>query len=169
MRLFDKIILCLAESGRISLKDLGEKYNEDEEFVEACMNSRGVQEFQYASEWLKSDADFILKWVSKKPEILEYCADIVYDRYLDNLTVYQEKEIKTFWFALMCCRAHTGAYKYIDDESAKMYYDAVKGGKTYKGEYHGETEIIKLENDRDYLDTLLYVRYGIVKSGLNLL
>lgn len=163
MGLFEKIKLNMARNGKISLKDCDVKYGFDENFVEACIQGRGVEEFQYASEWLRTDANFILKMIEKYPEIIEHCSEEIYDRYNDEKGLLIEKEMDKFFFQVLCCKKNLKVYRFLDNESAKRYMEAVKEEKVVSGEYHGEKKFLAFQNSEFAIDRLNNIRYDIVK------
>lgn len=166
MGLLNKIGLSLANRGLLKLKDWQDKFGDDEEFVEACIEGRGIEEFQYAGSWLKSDAKFILKMVRKHPKILQYCDDIIYDRYFGSDCLFEEREVDPLLFAAMCCDENINAFKYISEDSSRQYLDCVQHSTSVKGEFQGEQINIELNNEKDWFDVLLYIRHDIVKCGL---
>ena len=61
MGLLYKLQLRLAKFGVKSLKDSNDKLRDSEQFVQTCIETYGEDQFQFASERLRSDAEFILK------------------------------------------------------------------------------------------------------------
>ncbi len=165
MSLFDGIRLNMLRSGNLSLKNLPISYGFDEKFVEAALLGNGCEEFKYASDWLKSDAEFILKMLGKYPGILEHAASVIIDRYKDESGILREKEMDGFLFAAMCCSRNVESYKYLTQKDAERYLECVKESKSVVGEYHGEEKEVSLAYTEFYVDRLKRIRYGITKMG----
>ena len=165
MGLLNKIRLSLAKSGAIKLEKHTNTYGFDEDFVESCIEGKGAEQFKYASDWLREDADFILKLVNKYPEVVQYCSDVVFDRFNDENGVLREEKVDKFFFLAMCCEKNLRVYKYVDKNFALDYMQAVKEGRTISGTYQGKEHSIVLENSEFVINKLLNIKYDIVKCG----
>ena len=163
MVLFDKIRLLKAKSGKLKLKDWNHKYGNDEDFVQACVIGSGAQEIEFASERLKGDADFILKLVQINPEVLKFCNNKIYDRFVQDIVVYEELELDKLFFAAKCCAVNSKSFKYLSEDVAKKYLALVKNSEDIVGVYHGKKEIISIPKGELAFDRLLNIRYDIVK------
>ncbi len=163
MGLLEQIRLNKARNGKISLKDCAVRDTFNEKFVEACIQGNGAEEFEYASEWLRTDADFILRMIKDYPEVIRYIDDIVIDRYKNEIGILAEKEMDKFFFLTLCCKKNLRVFRYLDDENATRYMNAVKREEIIKGEYRGEKQEIALQYDDFIVDRLLNIRYDIIK------
>ncbi len=164
MKLFDKIRLNLALKGKIKLKEWKDRYGDDETFVEAFVAGNECEEFQHASYRLRTDAEFIMKMVKKYPGILEYCEDVIYDRYIEDGMLI-EREMNKLFFAALCCSKNVFSFKYFDSDLADAYFDCVENSVKLIDRYHGEKQTIELIGDEYNINKLLNARYDIVKFG----
>ena len=165
MELFDKIRLSLIKRGVLSLSKLDSDCCDDEEFVEEAIKAKGIQEFQHAGSWLRSDAEYILKLVEKYPQVVQYCDKIVYDRYIKDQVWIEEIELDKVFFAALCCEKNITSFKYLDEASARGYMELVKSKGKIVDSFHGKEKVVDFANeDEDKVDLLNYIRYDIVKT-----
>ncbi len=156
-------LLYLAEIGVKSLKNSNDNLKDSEQFVETCINIYGEEEFQFASERLRSDAEFILKFVKKHPKILKFCQPKIYDSYIEDDFIIVEEPMDELLFATKCCNENIEAFRYLPQSAALKYYRAVKSGVEVVGEYHGKEESYKLRNDKEFLHGIEFLRFGILR------
>ena len=79
--------------GNNKLENATLEQRDNETFVVNCVVKNGVDELMNASSRLKSDAKFILDLVRVCPECLNECADVLFDRYVQN----------GYWQKIVCC------------------------------------------------------------------
>jgi len=163
MGLVDRVRINLIRCGKLSLSELSFDHKFDENFVEDCIAAGGAEQFYHASDWLRSDAKFILKLIEKHPEVLAHCEDVIFDRYDDETGSMKEVELDKFFFIALCCEKNLRAYKFIPEKVAIEYMNAVKESKTITGEFNGKEKVIQLVNDEFNIDRLLNIRYDIIK------
>lgn len=160
--------LKMAKIGLKSMRNANEDLRDSEEFVKSCINAKGVKEFKLASDRLKSDAEFILTIVKNHPEILQYCAKDIYDRYVDvSFIVVEDQLVDEMIFAIKCLNENIESFKYLPRSIAYKYYRASKNGETVVGNYHGKQESYTLNKDADYLQTIQNIRFGAVECDFN--
>ena len=128
----------LARYGRISLSKLDDEKCDDLEIVSRCVKNFGPGQFMYASDWLKSDADSILRLIEIEPAIINYCADVVYDRYVDQDFVVKEEEVDAIAFASKCVHASEYAFSCLPIKYAKPYYKAFLKKDPVTACFHGK-------------------------------
>ncbi len=72
MRNKKRIVLASVEAFPMSLKDVPTQFQDDEEIVEVATRRSQGEAFQFASERLRKDKNFIIKFIEDVPAIMEY-------------------------------------------------------------------------------------------------
>ena len=93
---------------------------DNEIFVANCIAKNGAAEFANASDRLKSDAKFVLGLVKTCPECLNSCADVLFDRYVQDGEMI-EQPVDNKLFAALCCEENVEAFKYLAKIDARQY------------------------------------------------
>ncbi len=164
-----KLQLKLVKMGLKSLGNANDKFRDSEQFVETCIDEYGIQEFKYASKRLRSDAEFILKYVKEYPYILEFCEEDIIDFYVDDNFIVVEKPMDKLLFAIKCCDENIEAFRYLSETDAFKYYSAAKNGAEIVGKYHGREERHLFNGGEEFLRDIEFVRFGVIQTDFSFL
>ena len=91
LRLIEKLINRLAKIGLVGIEGADEELRDSEQYIRKVIQKKGADKFQYASKYIRSDAEFILSMVKDYPEILEHCNSEIYDRYMKDCFMVEEE------------------------------------------------------------------------------
>ena len=163
MRLINKIRFKLADRGLIALKNAPAELKENAEFVTKVLQTRGAEEFLYAGDCLRSDADYILSRVYDMPEILAYCAEVIYDWYMEDIDTFVGQPVDLTVFTAQCCEKNELAIEYLPINAAIEYYETAVINGTVVGTYHGKRYEKKLNVSDTGIAYMLLVRPEIGK------
>ena len=159
---FEKLSFKMAKTGMLSARNASKKLQDDAAFIRVCVLTRGGEEIGFASDRLKSDADFILGLVKKSPDVLDFCSDVVYDRYEteDGLV---EKEVDSMDFISLCCCVDEDLILYFSEDLIGKYYEYIQTQEQLSCDFHGKKVPIDIQLIRYELQWIEDVMPQLVK------
>lgn len=144
-RLIEKIINKLAKIGLVGIEGADEELRDNEQYIRKVIRKKGADKFKYASKYIRSDAEFILSMVEEYPEILEHCNSEIYDRYMKDCFMVEEKQMDMIVFADLCYSKNEFSIAYLPYELVEKYISCKKDGVIIKSFYQGKPYEKKLE------------------------
>ena len=144
-RLLEKLFNKLSKIGLAGIECADDNLRSNEDYVRKVIKNKGVHKFYYASDFLKSDAEFILSMVEEFPGILEFCDNKIYDRYMPDCFMMEEIEMDPIIFLDMCYIKNDDCLYYFPDDLVINYLNMIKNGEVIKGCYQGKEYEHKLE------------------------
>ena len=138
LRLIEKLINRLAKIGLVGIEGANEELRDSEQYIRKVSQKKGADKFQYASKYIRSDAEFILSMVKDYPEILEHCNSEIYDRYMKDCFMVEEELLDMLIFADLCYQKNDYTLYYFPDDIVCKYLKMLENGETIKGFYNGK-------------------------------
>ena len=157
---------------RIKLKkqEKEKKLNDDFKYVKAQIKKHGAQKFQYASSYIRGDAEYILELVKDYPDVLEYADENIIDRYVSEDGFYIEEEpVDELSFVIKCLEINPLSYFSLEDKYIKQYEQAIKEEKIIKCKLHGKEfdhEVKISENDLILMQEMLTDEENVAKYSV---
>lgn len=143
-RLIEKLINGLAKMGLVGIEGADENLRDSEEYIRKVIKKKGADKFKYASNYLKSDSEFILSLIEKCPEIIQYCRSEIFVRYMKDCFMVEEEPVDILVFADLCYQKNDSILYYFPNDIVSKYLEMLENGETIKGVYKGETYEHKL-------------------------
>ncbi len=152
-RLLEKLLNRLSKIGAVGIENTDDNLRDNEDYVRKVIKKKGAQKFEYASNYLRSDAGFILSLVEEYPDVLEFCKNDIYDRYVKDCFLVEEELMDKLVFVDLCYQKNNDTVLYFSEDIAQQYLKMVQNGEVVRGIYQGkeyEHQLISKEDDLYY-------------------
>ena len=151
MGLVNKLSLLMAKMGCAGLRNASEEDKDNLRYVKAVVKAQGPRSFQFASDFIRSDAESLLEMVTVNSEILHFAKNKIYDRYVKDMVI-EEKEVDKLIFAFKCLEKDTNSLLYFDKCLQKTVVQTLKTKECVEGEFagkHCKIDLINLKQDEN--------------------
>lgn len=145
MGLVNKMSLLMAKIGCAGLRNTSENNKNNLEYVKAVVKNQGPRSFQFASDYIRSDATSILKMVDVNSAILNYTKDVILDRYVDANNEVKENEVDMLLFAVKCLEVDVNSLVYFNEDLQEKVIEVLKSDNFVKGKFAGVPCVINIE------------------------
>jgi len=152
MNLLNKLSVAMARIGLSGLRCTSEEHKDDLCYVKAVVKSQGPKSFQFASDYIRSDARSLIEMVAVNSEILRYAKSEVYDRYVKDMEIIENELVDELTFALMCLESSVNSIVYFNTELQNKVVETIKVQDVYEGRFAGKTCSIYLKKLKENED-----------------
>lgn len=146
MNLLNKLSVGMARIGCAGLRNASKQNKDNLDYVKAVVYAQGARSFQFASDFVRSDANDLIEMVEIDPEILNYKSDIVYDRYIDSIILVEDEVVDPIVFALKCVLKDNISLYYLDKDIQDKVISLIQSNKIYQSTFNGKPFTFKAEN-----------------------
>ena len=156
MGLINKMSLAMAIIGCAGLRNASEENKNNLRYVKAVVKNQGPRSFQFASDYIKSDAQSILEMVKVNSEILKFTSDKIIDRFCVGQYI-SKREVDYIIFAFKCLEKDVNSLLYFEKCLQKTVIQILKTENLVEGEFAGEYCELDLSNLKkdEYLEDVI--------------
>ena len=157
MGLINKMSLAMAIIGCAGLRNASEENKNNLRYVKAVVKNQGPRSFQFASDYIKSDAQSILEMVKVNSGILKFTSDKIIDRFCVGRYI-SKREVDYVIFAFKCLEVDIYSLLYFEDCLKKTVIEILKTQDFVEGEFAGKPCCIDLKSLKqdDELKDMIY-------------
>lgn len=146
MGLVNKLSLLMAKMGCAGLRNASEENKDDLRYVKAVVKAQGPRSFQFASDYIRSDAQSLIEMVGFNPEILSFAKGEIYDRYCVDMAIIEDELVDEVVFALKCLGVDENSFVYFKADLQLKIIELLNTNNTYEGKFAGKPCVIDLTN-----------------------
>lgn len=156
MSLLNKISLAMAKVGCAGLRNASEGNKNNLKYVKAVIKNQGPRSFQFASDYIRSDAQSILELVKVNSEILRFTSEKIIDRFRVGAHT-SKREVDYIIFAFKCLEKDVNSLLYFEKCLQKTVIQILKTENLVEGEFAGEYCELDLSNLKkdEYLEGVI--------------
>ena len=158
MNLLNKLSVAMARAGLSGLRNASEKHKDNLNYVKAVVKGQGPRSFQFASDWIRSDAQSLLEMVEINPEILNHAKDKIFDRYVKDKGIVEE-EVDYNLFALKCLDVDASCMAYFSEDLQNKIIKILNEQEKYEGKFSGKPCVIDLNNLKTKEEMMFVIHY----------
>jgi len=157
MSLLNKLSIAMARIGCSGLRNASEQHKDDLNYVKAVIKAQGPRSFQFASDYIRSDAKSLIEMVAVNSEILRYTKAEIYDRYVKDIEIVEDELVDELTFALKCLKVNVNSIIYFDQKLQNKVVEAIQNQDVYNGKFAGKPcaiDLTNLKTDKDLWYTI---------------
>ena len=145
MGLVNRLSLLMAKMGCAGLRNTSEENKDNLKYVKAVVKAQGPRSFQFASDYIRSDAESLIEMVGINPEIIRFSKKQIYDRYCEDMSIVENEIVDELIFALKCLEIDENAFIYFNEKLQLKLANILKTKQSYEGKFAGKPCVIDLK------------------------